>query len=78
MTTTIKVSNELRDRLKAQAERAGRTLGAHLSVLADEADRQERLARLKKAIVETSPEHAASYAAETQAWESAELSDLAE
>ena len=78
MTTTIKVSTELRDRLKAQAARAGRTLGAHLSVLADAADRQERLAHLKVAIAETSRGNAESYAAETRAWETAELSDQKE
>lgn len=35
MTTTIKVSDSLRDRLKEQASRDGLTLGAHLARLAD-------------------------------------------
>ena len=35
MTTTIKVSDDLRDRLKEQAARDGLTLGAHLARLAD-------------------------------------------
>lgn len=75
MTTTIKVSNELRDRLKAQAARADRTLGAHLAALADLADRDERLARLKQAIADTSPEALESYRVETLQWEATELSD---
>ena len=44
MTTTIKVDDALRDRLKAQAARHGLTLGGHLAVLADAEDRRERLA----------------------------------
>ncbi|SFS07736.1 hypothetical protein SAMN04487783_1000 [Agrococcus baldri] len=75
MTTTIKVSNELRDRLKAQAAHTGRTLGAHLAALADLADREERLARLKRAIAETRPEALENYRAETRQWEATELSD---
>ena len=46
MTTTIKVSGELRDRLKTQAARDGLTLGAHLAHLADADDRRHRLLTL--------------------------------
>ncbi|MCR2784143.1 MULTISPECIES: hypothetical protein [unclassified Microbacterium] len=35
MTATIKVSEQLRDRLKEQAARCGLTLGAHLAHFAD-------------------------------------------
>lgn len=59
MTTTIKVSDELRDRLKAQAARDGRTLGAHLARLAEEDDRAHRLSDLKTAIAHTSGTSAA-------------------
>lgn len=75
MTTTIKVSDELRDRLKAQAARDGLTLGAHLARLADAEDRRVRLSSLKDAIAKTSVESAASHAAEAAEWECAELTD---
>jgi hypothetical protein len=75
MTTTIKVSDELRDRLKAQAARDRLTLGAHLARLADLEDRHRRLRDLKAAVAATSGEDLATHAAETAAWETAELED---
>ncbi len=55
MTTTIKVSEELRDRLKAQAARSGVTLGAHLANLADAAERRQRFETLRAQIASTAP-----------------------
>jgi predicted transcriptional regulator len=78
MTTTIKVSDELRDRLKAQASRDGLTLGAHLARLADADDRRERLTLLKTAISATTPENVESHRAESAEWERAELTDRAQ
>jgi predicted DNA-binding ribbon-helix-helix protein len=75
MTTTIKVSDELRDRLKSQASRDGLTIGAHLTRLADADDRRQRLSALKSAIAGTSAEGMASYETESAAWERAELTD---
>lgn len=75
MTTTIKVSDELRDRLKAQASGYGVTLGAHLARLADAEDRRQRLDLLKRATAATTPVDAASHAAESAEWERAELTD---
>lgn len=75
MTTTIKVSDELRDRLKMQAARDGLTLGAHLARLADADDRAHRLRDLKTAIASTSDTSAALYAAECAEWERTELAD---
>ncbi|KAA9148658.1 toxin-antitoxin system protein [Microbacterium lushaniae] len=75
MTTTIKVSDELRDRLKEQAARDGRTLGAHLAHLADAEDRRWRLHLLKSAIDASSSADADSHAAETNDWERTELAD---
>lgn len=43
MTTTIKVTDELRDRLKLQATHDGLTLGQHLSRLTDAEDRGRRM-----------------------------------
>ncbi|MFS0894473.1 hypothetical protein [Microbacterium sp. 179-I 3D3 NHS] len=75
MTTTIKVSNALRDRLKEQAAREGLTLGAHLDRLADAQDRQWRLQSLKTAVGLTAPGDADSHRAETREWERAEDTD---
>ncbi|HJV14299.1 MAG TPA: hypothetical protein VJ625_10445 [Propionibacteriaceae bacterium] len=75
MTTTIKVSDELRDRLKAQAARDGLTLGAHLARLAEADDRRHRLLGLKTAVAETSTEGMESHAAESAEWERTELTD---
>jgi hypothetical protein len=69
MTTTIKVSTEVRDRLKAQAQRAHRTLGEHLLVLADLGDRQQRFDALREAIAATPPEVLEEYQAEVRTWD---------
>ena len=76
MTTTIKVSDELRDRLKVQAARDGLTLGAHLARLAEADDRAHRLSDLKTAIAHTSGTSAVLHAAEAAEWERAELADM--
>ncbi|RFA11648.1 hypothetical protein B7R22_18570 [Subtercola boreus] len=78
MTTTIKVNDELRDRLKVQASRDGLTLGAHLARLANAEDRRWRLESLKTAFAVTSPADAVSHRAESAAWERTELTDTAE
>lgn len=75
MTTTIKVSDDLRDRLKAQAAQEGLTLGAHLARLAAGEDRRLRLARLREAVAATPSNVAASYEDEADLWERAELAD---
>ncbi|TXK11136.1 hypothetical protein [Microbacterium wangchenii] len=75
MTASIKVSAELRDRLKEQAARDGRTLGAHLAHLADAEDRRWRLQLLKSAIDASSSADAGSHSAETGDWERTELTD---
>jgi predicted transcriptional regulator len=73
MTTTIKVSDELRDRLKEQASRDGLTLGAHLTHLADAEDRRWRLSRLREAIASSTSAELDDHAAEASAWERTEL-----
>lgn len=75
MTTTIKVSDELRDRLKAQAARDGHTLGAHISLLADAEDRRRRLDGLKVAIGLSRDGDIDSHAQEAADWERTELTD---
>lgn len=68
-TTTIKVSTDVRDRLKAQAAHAHRTLGAHLAHLAELEERQMRFQTLRSAIARTSEEAMESYHAEVAAWD---------
>lgn len=75
MTTTIKVSDELRDRLKEQAARDGLTLGAHLGHLADAEDRRWRLLHLKTVISRSTPATVESFSDESAAWERTELTD---
>jgi predicted DNA-binding ribbon-helix-helix protein len=75
MTTTIKVTDELRDRLKEQAARDGLTLGAHLARLADAEDRRWRLSQLKTAVARTAAENVESHTAESADWERTELTD---
>ncbi|MFF7291280.1 hypothetical protein ACFY9N_01970 [Microbacterium sp. NPDC008134] len=77
MTTTIKVSDELRDRLKEQASRDGLTLGAHLAHLADAEDRRWRLSRLREAIATSPSTELDDHAVETSAWERTELASPA-
>jgi hypothetical protein len=71
--TTIKVSTETRDRLKAQAVAAHVSLGEHLSRLANAADRGLRFEALRAAIASTSPEAIEDYLKETNAWVDADL-----
>ncbi len=69
MTTTIKVSNVVRDQLKGQAALAHRTLGQHLEHLASLGEREARMASLRAAVRATSPEELVSYRQETRAWD---------
>jgi hypothetical protein len=71
--TTIKVSTETRDRLKAQASAAHVSLGEHLSRLAAAADRGLRFEALRSAMAATPPESMAAYVAETDTWLDADL-----
>lgn len=72
-STTIKVSRETRDRLKAQAAAAHVTLGEHLARLADAGDRALRFEQLRAAIAAESAADRSSYEAERDAWLDADL-----
>lgn len=65
--TTIKVSSELRDRLKKSAAVHGRTLGEHLEALLEQEARSQRFSRLRQQIAQTPPDE--RYAAEATAWQ---------
>ncbi|MHA7986092.1 hypothetical protein ACX9R5_09815 [Rathayibacter sp. CAU 1779] len=67
--TTIKVSVATRDRLKAQARTARKSLGAYLDELASRADREQRLRVLQQQIAATPPELMESYHRETAEWD---------
>lgn len=67
--TTIKVSTETRDRLKAQAAAAQVSLGEHLARLATAADRGLRFEALRVAVGATQPE----LTAEDEEWLDADL-----
>lgn len=68
--TTIKVSSDLRDRLKSSAAAHGRTLGAHLEVLLAEEARRERFARLRRQVADVPPDE--RYRLDLAAWEGEE------
>lgn len=68
-TTTIKLSSEVRDRLKLQAAAAHRTLGEHLAHLAELGDRADRFEALRAAIVATPADAMESYSAEVAEWD---------
>jgi len=67
--TTIKVSSETRDQLKAQAAAAHLSLGEHLARLADAADRGLRFEALRAAIAASTDE----LTPEDQVWLDADL-----
>ena len=69
-TTTIRVSTETRDRLKAQAAAAHLTLGEHL---ADTGDRALRFEALRKAIAQEPAAGRRAYERERDAWLDADL-----
>lgn len=66
--TTIKVSTELRDRLKAQAAAHHRTLGEHLEALSQEESRRDRFRAVRAAMAQTPPDD--EYAREVREWQS--------
>jgi hypothetical protein len=72
-STTIKVSTETRDRLKAQASAAHVSLGEHLSRLASAADRGLRFEAVRAAIGATPPELLVDFAADADEWLDADL-----
>jgi plasmid stability protein len=73
--TTIRVDAEVRDRLAAQAEAHGRSLGAELRAILDEMMWQGIEAGYRR--LATQPEEMAAYQAEAVAWTSADLDGLA-
>lgn len=67
MATTIKVSTELRDRLRREADRDGLTLGGLLEDLLAERARARRFDDLRASLAASPPD--ADYAAELREWD---------
>lgn len=65
--TTIKVSSDLRDRLKESAAAHGRTLGEHLEALLAEEARRERFARLREQVAARPADE--RYATDLEEWQ---------
>lgn len=66
--TTIKVSSELRDRLKAQASQHARTIGEHLEPLLAEKARRERFRDLRARMAAAPPDR--EYVDDSEEWQS--------
>lgn len=69
--TTIKVSTELRDRLKEQARAENSTIGAYLEKLLERELRAHRFEQLREAMSKTTPEEWQSCREETEWWDRA-------
>lgn len=68
MTTTIRVSPQVRDRLKKHAKTYGHTLNEHLEALLDEEEKTMRFERLAQEMKLNPPDD--TYRAETEHWQS--------
>lgn len=65
--TTIKVSTDLRDRLRTAAAARGRTLGEQIEAMLDDSARAERLARLREQLAANPPDE--QYLADAAEWQ---------
>ncbi|MDO5627972.1 MAG: hypothetical protein Q4G43_06585 [Mobilicoccus sp.] len=68
MTTTIKLDERIRDRLKAQAADHGRTMSQHVESLLDEQERRDRYASLRRQMGRRPPD--AAYLEDVADWQS--------
>ncbi|WDH79677.1 hypothetical protein PTQ19_04305 [Microbacterium esteraromaticum] len=70
--TTIKVSTDLRDRLKSHATAEQLTMNSYLEKLLEREERAHRFAVLREQMANTSEEDWKSYREETQWWDTLE------
>ena len=77
MATTIKVPEDLRDRLNARARTAGSTVAEVIERLIAAEERADRFRAIKEARDLTTPAQWAEYAKEDELWEQASNEDLA-
>jgi predicted DNA-binding protein len=74
--TTIKVSGDLRDRLNAEAARAGLTAAQLLEQLLAERKRAERFRAIKRARESMTEAERADYLRDFNEWQRSSLDDL--
>lgn len=77
MATTIKVPEDLRDRLNARARASDLTVAQVIEKLIAADERTERFRAIKEARARMTPAQWAEYDEETQVWERASNADLA-
>ena len=77
MATTIKVPEDLRDRLNARARASDLTVAQVIEKLIAADERAERFRAIKEARARMTPAQWAEYDEETQIWERASNEDLA-
>jgi predicted transcriptional regulator len=77
MATTIKVSEELRDRLNVRARAADLTVAQLIERFIAAEERAERFRAIKEARARTTPAQWAEYEEETRIFEEASNADLA-
>jgi predicted transcriptional regulator len=77
MATTIKVSEDLRDRLNVRARATDSTVAQVIERLIAADERGERFRAIKEARDRTTPAQWAEYAKEDELWEQASNEDLA-
>lgn len=70
-TTTIKISSELRDRLKSYASAEHLSMGSYLERLLEREERERRFAQLREEMAQTSAQDWNSYRQETVWWDRA-------
>jgi predicted transcriptional regulator len=78
MATTIKVPEDLRDRLNARARASDLTVAQVIEKLIAADERAERFRAIKEARARMTPAQWAEYDEETRIWERASNVDLAE
>jgi len=72
--TTIKVSQEIHQRLKAGAQ-PYRSINDYLEHLLSLEERQRMVEAMRRAVAATTPEEMAAWRVESDAWEAASLAD---
>ncbi|WP_395638817.1 ribbon-helix-helix protein, CopG family [Pseudolysinimonas sp.] len=77
MATTIKVPEDLRDRLNARARASDSTVADVIERLIAADERAERFRAIKEAMARSTPAQWAEYREETQLWDRAANEDLA-